>query len=219
MKGLLRKDLYFIMDQKVIVMVLLLIAFLYPVVGAVDSGFTVGYISFVSATVGLATIGYDFADNGMLQIMTMPVDKKMYVQSKYMTCMICTVSGALLAMMAQSMISIKEYGIFESEFVLISGFIVIVTGMIMTSAGVPSYIKFGAQKGVYGLLVFVAAIVGIILGGLKLAEYMGYDIDQLFIKITSMEIAAIVGFALAAAAIVMIFSYMISLKVIESKTF
>lgn len=219
MKGLLRKDLYSIIDQKVVIIVLLFIAFCYPLMGAVDSGFTVGYISFVSATIGLATIGYDFADSGMLQIMTLPVDRKMYVQSKYVTCMICVVSGMLMAMIAQSLLYYRETGHMSWEYTLLSGFIVLFTGTIMTSAGIPSYIKFGAQKGVYGLLIFVIAMVALILGCIKLSEYMGYDLDQMFAGIAAMEVTAIVGFALAAAAVIMIISYMVALKIIDKKTF
>ena len=84
MRGLLMKDLELIKINMKMYLAVFLIGIIYLVAQENGSTFFVAYAIFVSISVSVGTISYDGYHHGMKFLMTLPVTKKQYVQSKYL---------------------------------------------------------------------------------------------------------------------------------------
>lgn len=84
MRGLLMKDLELIKINMKMYLAVFLIGIIYLVAQENGSTFFVAYAIFVSIGVSVGTISYDGYHHGMKFLMTLPVTKKQYVQSKYL---------------------------------------------------------------------------------------------------------------------------------------
>ena len=103
MRGLLMKDLELIKINMKIYLAVFLIGIIYLVAQENGSTFFVAYAIFVSIGVSVGTISYDGYHHGMKFLMTLPVTKKQYVQSKYLLsfgfAVLVSVISLLLGMM------------------------------------------------------------------------------------------------------------------------
>lgn len=94
MKGLLIKDYKLMKNQAKYYLVIVLIAGIVPMLnfsGKEDfSMFVCAYLTFLFAYFTLSTINYDEFDNGLEYLMTLPASRKIYVQEKYLFCLINT---------------------------------------------------------------------------------------------------------------------------------
>ena len=81
MRGLLIKDLRFMLQQKRFFILLLLITVVLNF--SADGTFVVSYLTFFSSFFVLSTICFDEQYNGYPFLMTLPVMRKTYVIAKY----------------------------------------------------------------------------------------------------------------------------------------
>ena len=92
MKGLMIKDLRLLFNQKKtwIMYVLLCVMMGFSMQGA----FMVGYTVMLCGALGISTISYDQAENGMPFLFTLPIDRQGYVREKYLLCLMMEAAGA-----------------------------------------------------------------------------------------------------------------------------
>lgn len=223
MKGLLRKDFTLIMEQKIVFLTMCIIAMAISFMGengeSFAKGFINSYITCIAAVVGMSTISYDESDNGLLYIMSMPVNRKMYVSSKYLISMIMAFLGAVISTILNVMISVGSGESIELNDMFLATAAVLSIGILIFSIGIPGYLKFGPQKGVVIMIVVIMGIIAICFGLSKLLVMAGIDLEEILTNLSNIENGAFAGLLLVVAAICALISYGISQKIMAKKEF
>ena len=159
MRGLLMKDLELIKINMRIYLAVFLIGLIYLVAHENGSTFFVAYAIFVSISVSVGTISYDGYHHGMKFLMTLPVTKKQYVQSKYLLSFGFAVLVSVISLLL-GMIRIQISGKQEAEDLLISAGTALVISCIILCGMIPLRLKYEAEK---SRIVMVAAVAVIFL--------------------------------------------------------
>lgn len=132
MRGLLMKDLELIKINMKMYLAVFLIGIIYLVAQENGSTFFVAYAIFVSISVSVGTISYDGYHHGMKFLMTLPVTKKQYVQSKYLLSFGFAVLVSVISLLL-GMIRIQISGKQEAEDLLISAGTALVISCIINT--------------------------------------------------------------------------------------
>ena len=172
MRGLLMKDLELIKINMKIYLAVFLIGIIYLVAQENGSTFFVAYAIFVSIGVSVGTISYDGYHHGMKFLMTLPVTKKQYVQSKYLLSFGFAVLVSVISLL-WGMIRIQISGKQEAEDLLISAGTALVISCIILCGMIPLRLKYEAEK---SRIVMVAAVAVIFLVAAVCKEL--YDVYQ-----------------------------------------
>lgn len=159
MSGLLMKDLELIKINMKTYLAVFLIGFIYLITQESGSTFFVAYAIFVSIGVSVGTISYDGYHHGMKFLMTLPVTKKQYVQSKYLLSFGFAVLVSVVSLLL-GMIRIQISGKQEVEDLLISAGAALVVSSIILCGMIPLRLKYEAEK---SRIVMVAAVAVIFL--------------------------------------------------------
>lgn len=159
MSGLLMKDLELVKINMKTYLAVFLIGFLYLITQENGSTFFVAYAIFVSIGVSVGTISYDGYHHGMKFLMTLPVTKKQYVQSKYLLSFCFAVLVSVVSLLL-GMIRIQIFGNQEVEDLLISAGTALVISSVILCGMIPLRLKYEAEK---SRVVMVAAVAVIFL--------------------------------------------------------
>lgn len=172
MRGLLMKDLELIKINMKMYLAVFLIGIIYLVAQENGSTFFVAYAIFVSISVSVGTISYDGYHHGMKFLMTLPVTKKQYVQSKYLLSFGFAVLVSVISLLL-GMMRIQISGKQEAEDLLISAGTALVISCIILCGMIPLRLKYEAEK---SRIVMVAVVVVIFLVAAACKEL--YDVYQ-----------------------------------------
>lgn len=220
MKGLLKKDMLIMKQQGFMLMLFIVIVTGIAFAGSsMGSGFICGYLMMISSVLGLMTISYDEADNGYVFLMTMPFTRRTYVSSKYLICVLSGITGAVLAAVlvtVRGMILGQEPGLEHITGALVS---VVCGGIVVSSIGIPTYIKFGAQKGIFAMLITCVLIVAAVFAIVKIMALYGIYLVDLLSNMDSLDSMAFALIFLAASAVIMLMSWTLSQKIMDRKEF
>lgn len=224
MKGLLKKDLLFIKQQDFMIAIMLVVVAVITLTnatrnGSFSTGFLCGYLIMIGSVMGLMTISYDEADKGFIYLMTMPFTRKMYVTSKYIICFLSALAASVIAVILMIISNnMTEYHMnFEDvAYILIC---LICSSMVIAGIGIPTYLKFGAQKGVFAvLLACVIIFVGIYALAKVLALY-GINLDVLVESMGSLGKMSFSLLLMAVAGIIVLISWFLAQRVMAKKEF
>ena len=218
MSGLLMKDLELIKINMKTYLAVFLIGLIYLVAHENGSTFFVAYATFVSIGVSVGTISYDGYHHGMKFLMTLPVTKKQYVQSKYLLsfCFAVLVSAASLLL---GIIRIQISGNQKVEDLLISTGVALVISGIILCGMIPLRLKYEAEK---SRIVMVAAVAVIFLVVAVCKEL--YDVYQKSFGKDLQFLNTLSGWQIAVGLIVvmmicLVVSVKVSERIMEKKEF
>lgn len=172
MSGLLMKDLELIKINMKTYLAVFLIGLIYLITQENGSTFFVAYATFVSIGVSVGTISYDGYHHGMKFLMTLPVTKKQYVQSKYLLSFCFAVLVSVVSLVL-GMIRIQISGKQEIEDLLISAGVALVISGIILCGMIPLRLKYEAEKSRIVMVAAVAVIFLVVAACKKL-----YDVYQ-----------------------------------------
>ncbi|MBQ4284531.1 MAG: ABC-2 transporter permease [Lachnospira sp.] len=224
MKGLFIKDLKLVATQKKFIFLAIVLSVFITLTGD-DPTFTVTYIVLLLSMLTLNTISYDEMNGGMLFLLSLPVDRKMYVKEKYMFCFMNLVVAALASLLfSLGFIAFKNS---EIEFTTVASSIAGVTlGMaLMFGVTIPLVFKFGMEKGRIAMIVCILGIIGCGVGGYKvIADVLNIDISSFIVELLSklpkpgegLEIVVVLAMLLAMMLVLGI-SYIVSLRIMKKK--
>ena len=82
MKGLLIKDYRILGKQKILLISIAILGVMLPF-GSDDGSFLTNYAILVLSLFSLSTISYDEMNGGLLFLLSLPADRKIYVKEKY----------------------------------------------------------------------------------------------------------------------------------------
>lgn len=178
MKGLLIKDICLLKMQ---IRFFVIIIFVAAMLGSTnkDVSFIMSYLTFVFSFFTISTISYDDMDNGMTFLLTLPVTKSQYVQSKYIFgILMILVSGILSLIMIPVCMMINPVPV-NLEEVIFSCVVTVGSILLFLSVIFPLQFKFGAEKGRIVMFIILAIIVTVCYGAAKLLEIQGIDLSKL----------------------------------------
>lgn len=211
MKGLILKELYLIKSfskQYVLLMVLMgaWSVFVHNI------SFVAIYVMVLGSSMVLSTTSMDEAVSFHKFAVTMPVNARTLVKSKYLILFLTVGVGELLVWLFSVAANLLPTG--SMEIVGMEG--MIVTGCLFISANaasIPVMFKVGVTKSRYTYLIVMVVIGGVILGGYKASKLAGLSLDDM---LTEMEWALNLTAVILAAVIVAV-SYFISVKIVQKK--
>lgn len=219
MKGLLIKDFRILLHQKTTFLIIVLLGIFMGTNGG-NISYSLGYMMFVSATLTITTISYDYFEKGMSFILTLPVSKKMYVVEKYVMALIIGLAvlavGFVLNFIGGFVGALAPW----DEFT-VTATVTLAAAMLMIALYIPVYIKCGPEKSRVAILIVIGAIA--------VVGYLGYlvlkveSVQKLLIPLAGvlekMTAGQFIAIGVAIWAVLMIVSVVVSLRIMEKKEF
>lgn len=217
MKGLFVKDLKLMSGQKKFVFLVFLIACMLT---ATNSAMFVGnYLMIFCSVLVISTISYDEFDNGNAFLFTLPISRKEYVREKYIfglgVCMVVCFITTLVIVGYQSVV-VEHYNWVEGIISSISGIFV---SAFLLSFMIPLQLKFGSEKGRL-VLAGISGIIGVI-GFVAVGTTKKFDIaiDELTHWLDAIYPGAVAAGFVVVVLVMIVISYLISVRVMEKKEF
>ena len=165
MKGLLRKDLYALKNTFGILVAFMLV---YAVIGY--TGNNASMLTAVAAMIVMMlpanSISYDEFYHWDRYVLTMPVSRKMVVQSKYVLCFLL----CCFMLLVGTAFTLLVGGSFFDAFV--STLCVAAMALIISALALPFMFKWGAQRGRL-ILIFICGAAGAVLAILLMSFSFG----------------------------------------------
>ncbi len=151
--------------------------------------------------------------------MTMPITRKTYAMSKYITCCVVILVGNIVTISLYVSVGYIVGENIDIKEVLIIMLAIFVASMIAGSVGIPSNLKFGVQKGSVMMIVFIAGISALGMMIFKILEFFEVNVQEIFLTLTSWDEGALIATAAAAVIIITTISYLISERIMIKKEF
>lgn len=218
MRGLLKKDLYFISQQTRMFFVIgfLFVSF-YFTKGIDSAPFVVSYTSMMGAILALSTIGYDDYENSGAFLMTLPITRKEYVLEKYIFGVLCCVLTWCFSTSIYLVLDFQEF----TELLMMAAFILI-TILAVEMVLIPIQLKFGTEKGRLALIgVFVLGML-LVTAAKKVIEN-NYALEaktgDLIQKLSALKPSVLLLAAVLLIGVEAYISYQISVKILEKKEY
>ena len=218
MKGLLIKD-FKLMKNNAMFLVMIIIISIGCAAGMKNPFFALGYATALISIFSVNTIAYDEYDNGMAQLFSLPISRKMYVKEKYVFAVLISVVGLTIATLISVAVSLfmdEQYGIEEWLGILSLSlfFVILIQGVI-----IPVRMKFDSEKHKMAMLVVVGTTAAIGGAVFAIAKACGIDLEAVFDRIlitkawTTLVIVIILGI------LMMLISYKLSIRFMEKREF
>ncbi len=224
MRGMLIKDIRFLLNQKASLIIFLGLG-LYFMIGGNDVTLALAYCTMMVAIFTTSSISYDSYNHGMAFLLILPVQRKTYAVSKYIFCLTVVVAMGILLSVTAWLVSLFGGAMtVAEEAVSLSGLVVgvltsVSMAMIMAAIMIPIYLKFGAEKSRYAL----AIVMGVVLAAGFVMEKVSGNVavevmDQVnrLQELSEMQVMAVI---LLLAAVVVAVSMLISIKIMEKKEY
>ena len=218
MKGLLIKDFRFLVRQKSSLLVFIGIG-LYFLITGVDVSFALMFTVMMASIFATSSISYDSFDNGMAFLMTLPIQKKTYVISKYIfsTLVVLAMGGFIILLAAIG----ANMGLEHLNLADLEGMIVVaaVFATVMLSLMTPIYIIFGGENArvailaVYGILAVLALAIKALVGDVEAAAV------ELFARLSSLSNWQLACLGGGVMLLLVLISMVISLIGLEKKEY
>lgn len=217
MKGLFIKDLKLMSEQKKFMLIVLFTA---CVLMTTNSAMFVGsYLTVLCSMLVISTISYDEFDNGNAFLFTLPISRKEYVREKYIfgfgVSIVVWLITTLVTVVYPSLV-VENYNWMEGIASSVSS--IFISGCLLSFL-IPLQLKFGSEKGRL-VLVGISGIIGIIcFGAVEITKKFDRDIEELIHWLTALhQTALVIGF-IGGVFVMMVISYLISVRVMEKKEF
>lgn len=218
MKGMLVKDIRFLLNQKSSLFIFLGLG-LFFMIPAEEVSLSMAYVTMMIAIFTTSSISYDGFDNGMAFLMTLPVQRRTYAISKYVFSLIVVfvmgliISAMALALNALQISQLDLSGLPEGLWMSV------IWSMVATSFMVPVYLKFGGEKARYALvaIVGIAFAIGYILN--TVAGDLLVAATNLMSRMAKLPTVQFYGVTALIVVVVMGISMLISIRIMEKQEY
>lgn len=202
MKGLLIKDCLLLKNIRKVFLFMILSA-CFCSLAMQDKNFIGGYLMVFFGTVCLSSISYDEMDQGNLTIFSFPIERKTYVQEKYVYGLLLLLSALLL-----STLFLLPWFSWKS---IASNMIMFEIGLLFLAVSLPFQLKYEHEKGRLVMLL----VLMILAGGLVVIDMNG-SLKQ-WLETNSLVLDALIYFGFVVFAYII--SLRISISIMEKKEF
>ena len=218
MKGLLVKDFRFVLGQKASLLIAVGLG-LYFLVTGTDLSFAFIFTMMLACILATSSISYDNMDNGMSFMLTLPIQKKTYVLSKYvLSIVVVLVLGAVVLLMA---VIGSNMGLLNWTLEDLKGALLVagVFATVMMAVMIPVYIIFGAEKARIAILAIygvVAAILFVLKSVVKDGEAI---VNEMMAKLMSLNNWQLALLGVGVMLVLLVISMIISMIGLEKKEY
>lgn len=218
MKGLLVKDIRFLMRQKSSMFIFVALGLFFLITGE-DVSFAIMYTIILASLFSASSITYDSFENGMSYLLTLPIQKKTYVASKYIfSALIVVVMGMVLCGLA---FACNALGITTLDLsTLGEAFVMAVTAaVVMFCIMIPIYVIFGAEKARIAIIILagVIAAIGFIVS--KVLDGKMAKVTELLSKLERLSKLQGTLLVIGILVVILIISILITTKGLEKKEY
>lgn len=217
MKGLLVKDLQYMLSQKTFFIMIITLGIALSFLTA-SAGFVVGYIVFILGFFTLNTITFDEMENGFAYLFTLPISRKIYVLEKYIYGILASVIATVVAVtLGVASNFIIHQG--ETTDILITGAVSFGLVCVFLALNLPIHLRFQGEKARMVLVMLMAAFLGIVVFLVNSNLLSGETFANTVALVTGWGIVLRVLALIAAFAVMFFISYLISVRVMSKKEF
>ncbi len=219
MKGLFIKDIRLIANQKRFLILYLAVALILSF--SMDSSFIVSYVPMMAMLLVLSTISYDYNDNGMSFIMTLPNKPGDYAVEKY----IFSASGVTFMWLVSMVLQFVSFMIQKTEYVLseviLTDALMLPMFLLIIAIMIPIELKYSPEKGRTVLFIIFGIVMIAVIAGKGLVEKIGGagDVMELFVKLQNMSPVVLIIAAYAVCLIVLSISMVSTIRIMQNKEF
>ncbi|MBQ0165822.1 MAG: ABC-2 transporter permease [Treponema sp.] len=218
MKGLLIKDLKLLGNQKKALLIAVVMFIIFMV--TMDNPlFVVNYITFFGAIAALGTLSYDEFNNGLTFMFTLPVSRRQYVLEKFLFCILAGLSVWIVTVAGScGFMFYKGTFVNPAEYLTecLTGIVIVA---VMTSIMLPLQIKLGQEKARTGIFLF-AGIIAVIFFVLKVwVAPTDEQMTALLAGIEGLGLAKGMLIFAGSAVVLLVVSYLISVRIINKKEY
>ena len=218
MKGLLIKDMSLMLGQKRFFLIVLGMGGMLMVTSE-DPSSAMGYVMMLMTIFSLNTFSYDEHENGMSFLMTLPINRKLYVLEKYVfTGILACASGVLATVMTCGVSIIRNLEVNIKE-ILATGGVLMAMSFFIFAVTLPLMIKFGSEKGRVALFAVFAVIGVIVTLVMKGLEATGSNLSELIMFLDKMSVSTIVFAGAAVLFVMVLVSYLAAVSIISKKEY
>ncbi|MCR5476284.1 MAG: ABC-2 transporter permease [Lachnospiraceae bacterium] len=221
MKGLMIKDLRILKSQSR--SMILLLAMVLVLGFSMDHTFVVSYCPMVAALLVLSTIAYDYLDNGLSFLMTMPVSQKQYAVEKYVFSGIGIFLAWFFSIGLQTAMILLRHEQVDPKVILLTDALLFPVFLLIISIMIPVDLKYSPEKGrivmffIFGIIMICAIVGRQILG--FLAAKMNLDTAKLLSGLQSVSPWEMIIAAYIFTAAILLISLSISIQIMRKKEF
>lgn len=219
MKGLFIKDIRLIVNQKRFLILYLAVALILSF--SMDSSFIVSYVPMMAMLLVLSTISYDYNDNGMSFIMTLPNKPGDYAVEKY----IFSASGVTFMWLVSMVLQFVSFMIQKTEYVLseviLTDALMLPMFLLIIAIMIPIELKYSPEKGRTVLFIIFGIVMIAVIAGKGLVEKIGGsgDVMELFVKLQNMSPVVLIIAAYAVCLIALSISMVSTIRIMQNKEF
>ncbi len=219
MKGMMIKDFDLLKSQKSF----FLMAGFFVVVflGITEQyQFAISYLIIMCGLIALATISYDEYDNGFLFLFTLPISRKAYVKGKYAFYILTSVLGwALSLLLGIGAVVIRGGEKEEIMNLFFTAVGVLGMGILIGAVVFPLQFKFGSDKRQIAIIASFAVVFVVVYLGEKLMEIGGIETSEIMISLSKIPMGMWAALGTAAVIVLVLISYLISVRIMDKKEF
>lgn len=215
MKGLLIKDfkLSFANGRVLYLLAACIILIVFCGDGS-ELDFIIYFVTAMCLMMVISTMSYDDYDNGMAFLLTLPITRRLYVTEKYVFTLLGGIGGFLVSFLGTMIYSMKAGGVGITAEDLTGLSVVCAVFMCVLSFMIPIRLKFGERGRIFSLLIVgILFASGTVLKNIVNPE-AAYGIVQ---KLNQLSASVVVAGSYAAAVVVLVISWVISVRILEHK--
>ena len=220
MKALILKDIAMLRARLgIILLMILLIIGSFFVLDAYDIGFVNGYLVIIGATLCTSSISYDKSDNGMKYLMSMPINKKIYLNSKYVETLIIGLLNGVVATVFCLIWFNVVYGQINESLMTINIAATVAMTYVICAIGIPACLKHKPLKGSYFVILVILTIFLLISIMVNIFYRLGIDLMFVINTMDIKDASTFGGTFLVVSIILLLISYEISRKILGKMEF
>ena len=162
MKGLLLKDLRYMLTQKSFIILILFIGFTLSLTQEDNELFVIGYLAFMGIVLGMTSITMDDQEHNLLFLFTLPLSRRSYVFEKYFFTFLMGMLFCCIAL-AFALIT-RPFGDYQApvDAILATTCGTLVGAILFMSATIPLQLKFGAERARIASFIAIGGFLAII---------------------------------------------------------
>lgn len=211
MKGLILKELYILKGYGKQYLLILAFLFIWSI-STKSFSFMIIYVVLVGSQIAMSTMAADEAVSFSRYALTMPIDRKMLIKSKYALFLGAVLGGTLISVFLNLLFYATSYG--ADSYFEWSGLLAVVSVYVMGNAiSLPVMFKAGVEKARYVTIFILLLMSGVIVAYVRLGGSMGLSAD----KLEEYGGGIFSLFFIAAAALSIVISYFVSVKITKNK--
>lgn len=210
MKGLLRKDLAYLFQNKIVFAFLLVFGIVYSIFYK-NIYFILGYYSVFAGILTLSTLNYDDFNHGLAFILTLPTTRKQYIKEKYclgflLSLILCLIAS-ILAIVSQYQ-TMQSFSFLNIEW-LTGCLSTLLFSLFLMSLLLPAQVKLSGERSQYAMFIVFGGLTIIILVFYYILKLLHIDIEPIFASLLTMNPYLLFG----GLCLVVLISLLISLKI------